>query len=183
MKKDPRITDRSQHYVFTHVRSGYIYVAWNQKRSDKDTVFLDKRVRQAMTMLIDRERITKEIFLGFSDVANGPFHPEGPQYNEEVKTWPYSVERATKLLMDAGFTKDANGRMIRPDGKPFEIELVYPSGSDIYQQVVFFMEDNFAKAGIVLKLVPQKWVLLLKTLNEKQFDAIMLGWGAGRYRR
>lgn len=179
MLKDPLTVDRTQHQVFTHVRSGYGYMAWNQKRDGKATPFAKKAVRQAMTMLVDRERIAKEKYFGFASVANGPFHPEGPQFNKDVPTWPYDPARAVALLKGEGFTQDANGRMITPDGEPFEIEMIYPAGSALYQQIMFFVKDNLAEAGISLKLKPQKWVLLLQSLKEKTFDAITLGWGAG----
>lgn len=179
MLEDQALLDRTQHYVYEQVRSGYTYMAWNQKRGGQPTVYADKRVRQALTMLIDRQRIAEEIFLGFASVANGPFHHLGPQADPSIEPWPYDSERAVALLKEAGFSRDSRGVMLGPDGEPFEIDITYPAGSDTYQKVMLAIKDGFSEVGINFKLNPQKWVLLLETLNNKDFDAIALGWGAG----
>jgi len=179
MLEDQALLDRTQHYVFEQVRSGYSYIAWNQQRGGRPTVYADKRVRQALTMLIDRQRLAEEIYLGFASVATGPFHHLGPQADTSIQPWPYDRARAVALLEEAGFQRDSRGVMLGPDGKPFEIGITYPAGSEIYQKVMLAIKDGFSEVGINFKLNPQKWVLLLKTLDDKTFDAIALGWGAG----
>ena len=46
-------------------------------------IFADKRVRQAMTMLTDRERICQEVMLGYATVASGPFAPEQAERSDD----------------------------------------------------------------------------------------------------
>ncbi len=179
MLKDEALVARTQQLVYEHVRTGYLYIAWNQKLSGKPTVFADKRVRQAMTMLLDRERIVRESLLGFGTVASGPFHHLGPQHNSDVSPWPYDPGRAVELLKVVGFTVDADGVMYEPNGERFKVKLTYPAGSDFYQKIMLGAKDNYARAGIEIELDPQEWSLLLKNLKERSFDAITLGWGAG----
>lgn len=179
MLNDPALVARTQHYVYEHVRTGYTYIGWNQKRKDRPTWFADKRVRQAMTMLIDRERMVDEIWLGFASVASGPFHHLGPQHNPAIKPWPYDRDRAVALLKEAGFTLGANDRVIAPDGTPFDVELTYSAGSEFVHRIALSLKDNFARGGVNLKLDPVKWPVMLEKLNNKDFDAITLGWGAG----
>ncbi|WP_428389593.1 ABC transporter substrate-binding protein [Mucisphaera sp.] len=179
MLQEPELLARTQHLVYEHIRTGYRYVAWNQQRAGEPTVFADKRVRQAMTMLLDRQRICDEIFLGFSIVANGPFHELGDQDDPTIEPWPYDPERAITLLKEAGFTQAEDGTMLEPNGEPFEIEIVTPAGSDLNRRIMLAFKDQFAVAGINLILVEQKWALLLQTLTSKDFEAITLGWGAG----
>ena len=178
MIKNDVLTKSKQHRVFESVRSGYGYIAWNQHRGGNPTVFADKRVRQAMTMMVDRQRIIDELWLGFGTVADGPFHHLGPQHAPDVKPWPYDPARALALLKEAGFTRDGEGPVIKPDGRPFEFQLVYPAGSELYKKIAFAIRDNYARCGVNMKLEPQKWALLLKTLNERTFDAITLGWSS-----
>jgi peptide/nickel transport system substrate-binding protein len=176
MLKDKELLKTKQHHEYDSVRLGYSYIAWNEKRKGVPTVFADKRVRQAMTMLIDRNRLLGELYFNLGTICTGPFHQDSDQYDHSIKPWPYDVDRAIKQLLDAGFTRDAGGALVQPDGKPFEPELTYPAGSDFYEKVVIFMRDNLARAGITLRLRPQKWPLMLKSLDEKDFDAITLRW-------
>lgn len=181
MLEEPELLERTQHYVYRQIRAGYNYIAWNQQRNNKPTLFADKRVRQAMTLMLDRERIAHEIFLDFTSVTSGPFHEIGDQADPTIKPWPYDPERAVALLKEAGFTQDANGTMLQPDGQPFKITLTYPAGSELNERVILAFKDQMAKAGVELVLDPKKWALLLNVLNSKDFDAISLGWGSGGF--
>lgn len=179
MVKDKELLRTKQNWIHDTFEAGYYYVGWNQVRGGKKTVFADKRVRQAMTMLIDRERLTSELLHGLAVVADGPFPRDGPQHSPSVEPLPYDPERAVELLLEAGFKRDAAGRMIQPDGQPFEATLLYSSGSEMVEKLALFLKDNLARGGINLKLDPQKWALMLKNLNENNFDLQISGWGGG----
>jgi peptide/nickel transport system substrate-binding protein len=178
---DPRIMAFSNAYDFPDVFRGFMYVGWNQERA-KDgkptkTFFADKRVRQAMTILFDRERVVRELTFGHGRVATGPFMPGGPQSDPTVKPWPYDEAMGKSLLAQAGFT-DRNGDGILEDaeGKPFRFTLTYPSGMEMYEKFVLMIKDNYARAGVVL--VPDRvdWPVLVNRLNNSDFDSVVLGW-------
>ncbi len=182
MLKDDRIVKISQHMKYPSPLNGYTYIGWNQQRKEDEkeikTPFADKRVRQAMTLLIDRERIAKEVFLGYATVATGPFDPASPQTDPAIKPWPFDEARAKALLVQAGYSdKGGHGVIEGPDGKPFRFKLSYPSGSATYQRVVFFLKDSFAKAGVTMEPDPLDWPVLIDRLKKSQFDACSLGWG------
>ncbi|QDU71003.1 Oligopeptide-binding protein AppA precursor [Mucisphaera calidilacus] len=179
--EDPVMLDRTQHFVYEQIRSGYRYIAWNQVRGGEPTLYADRRVRQALTMLLDRERVCEEIFLGFSTVTSGPFHEIGDQDDPSIEPWPYDPDRAIALLEEAGFRRDDKGTMLTPEGEPFKIQITYPAGSDLGQKIMLAFKDQYALAGINLELNPQKWALLLQSMNSKDFEAITLGWGAGGF--
>jgi peptide/nickel transport system substrate-binding protein len=180
---DSRIMGFSNNFEVVSPYNGYSYIGWNQLRKkdgrDVATPFADKRVRQAMTMLIDRERMAKEIYLGYATVASGPFAPNGPQSDPEVKPWPYDPERAKKMLADAGFQdRDGDGVIESADGKPLRVVLTYPGGQEIYEKIVLFLRDNLARGGVVLEGERLDWPVLVNKLNQGDFDAIVLGWSS-----
>lgn len=180
--KDERILKMTQHYKYPSPLNGYSYIGWNQERTDdgttKPTAFADKRVRRAMTMLIDRDRIAKETFMGYATVASGPFDPNGPQSAPDVKPLPYDEPRAKALLAECGFAdKNGDGVIEGPDGRPFKFKLSYPSGSATIQRVVFFLKDSFSRAGIIMDPDPLDWPVLLDRIKRGQFDACTLAWG------
>jgi peptide/nickel transport system substrate-binding protein len=177
LKNDADITKRSTTWnIYTPI-SGYNYIGWNQRRAGKPTHFADKRVRQALTMLVDRERLANELFFGYARPASGPFGYGTPQNDPDVKPMPYDPERAKALLTEAGFKdNDNDGILDGPDGKPLVIRLSYGSGNAFTDRIVLFIKDAFAKAGVKLEPDAVDWPILLKRLDERNFDACMLGW-------
>jgi peptide/nickel transport system substrate-binding protein len=180
MIKDPAILSRTRHYEYVSPLAGYRYIAWNQRDQDgKPTVFADKRVRQAMTMLLDRDMLLKVVMLGKAVATTGPFSPLSKQYNPDVKPWPYDVARAQSLLREAGLSFNASeGVLHLPDGQPFRFKLTYPSGSANYEKMVLFVKDSLAKAGIAMDPDPLEWAVFTDRLERKNFQAISLGWTA-----
>ncbi|MCS7034118.1 MAG: ABC transporter substrate-binding protein, partial [Phycisphaerae bacterium] len=136
LTRDQRIMGFSNKFRYTTPYGGYSYIGWNQRRKidgrDTPTPFADTRVRRAMTMLIDRERMAREIYLGYATVASGPFAPNGPQSNPEIKPWPYDEAAARALLEEAGFAdRNRDGVIEGSDGKPLRFVLSYPGGAEI----------------------------------------------------
>ena len=180
---DQRIMSFSNNYRYPTPYAGYTYIGWNQKRKingkDTETAFSNKRVRQAMTMLVDRERMAREIFLGYATVASGPFAPTGPQADPNVKPWPYDERRAKELLKEAGYEdRNGDGVVEGADGKPLKFTLTYPGGQEIYEKMILFLRDNFARGGIIMEPERLDWPVLVNRLNQSDFDAVILGWSS-----
>ncbi len=178
LKDDAGLNERGRLLMYEVITSGYRYVGWNQKRHGKPTFFADRRVRRAMTMLLDRPGMCEQLQHGLATPTSGPFHRLGRQANPDLKPWPHDVERGKALLTEAGFAdRDGDGVIENADGKPFRFKLIYPAGSTDYKQMVLFMRDAYAKGGIVLQPDPLEWTIMLQRMDERNFDAISLGWG------
>lgn len=174
---DPKTLGRANHYEYNSAVGGYYYIAWNEKRNGKPTVFADARARRAMTMLTDRDRINKEVYLGYATTISGPFSAGSPQADPSIEPLPFDPVAAKALLLQAGFRDDGSGVLKEPDGTPFRIRFTYPSKNATFERVVLFLKDSFAKAGVTLELDPQDWPVVQTDLDNRDFDAITLGWG------
>lgn len=178
LSRDDDLRAKADLYEYEYVSSGYVYVGWNQRRNERPTAFADKRVRQAMTMLIDRDTIAKRVYDNLWTTATGPFHPLSWQVNKDIEPWPYDPERAKALLEQAGYIdRDGNGVRESPQGEPLTFELIHSIGSAEVDQMVLLMKDAMAKAGVELKPDPLEWPTMQQKLDDRGFDAIMLGWG------
>lgn len=176
--KDDALLKRTQHYEYDAPAGGYRYIGWYEKRAGKPLAFADKRVRQAMTMLIDRENICNNILYGYGTVANGPFSPLSPQNDTTIKPLPYDRDAAIALLKEAGyFDRDGDGVIDGPDGKPFKYELAYPSSSSVLERIALQVKDNMLRAGIDCQPKGYEWSILLERMKARDLDAMMLGWG------
>jgi len=177
--KDKKLMARSQNFEYLPPTSGYRYIGWNQKRKGKPTRFADKRVRQAMAYLSDKQRIVDEIMLGYGEPAVGPFNPQGKQHAADLTLRTLDIKKAKDLLKQAGYD-DSNGDGVLEDesGKPFRFELVYPQGSEQYTSLVLFLKDAYARAGVQLVPKATEWSVMIDLLDKKDFEAISLGWSA-----
>jgi peptide/nickel transport system substrate-binding protein len=177
---DKGLARKAAHWEYMSPVAGYTYIGWNQQRDGKPTKFSDRRVRQAMTYLIDRKRIIDEIFLGYGEVALSPFNANSKQHDPALSPRNYDQEKAVTLLREAGY-EDRNGDGVLEDaaGNPFEFELVYFQGNEDTGRMVLFLKDMLARAGILLKPKPTEWSVMIDLLNKRNFEAITLGWTSG----
>ncbi len=199
--EDKEFMDRVRRYELDHVRTGYGYIAWNQRRSGEATMFADKRVRQAMTMLINRQRICDEVYLGYARVATGPFHHLNSQSNPDVTAWEHDVTRGLALLKDAGFERDKDGVMRRVNGGTngenagenmdragenvggnvggaLRFKYTYVVGNEVSQRMMLMIKDDLARVGVELEPDPVKWSGLVKKIETRDYEAMTLGWGS-----
>ncbi len=178
--KDDDLINRTQHFEYMSPSAGYSYIGWNQNRSGKVTRFADKKVRQAMTYLTDRQRIIDEIMLGYGEIAISPFNPRSKQHDPALSPRKFDLKKAQQLLAEAGY-QDTNGDGIIEDqsGTPFEFELVYFQGNEDTKRIILFLKDLYASAGILMKPKATEWSVMLDLLGKRDFDAISLGWSSG----
>ncbi len=71
--------------------------------SKKNSLLNDKEFRQSLARLIDRNKISNEIFSGDAGPAYGPISPSSPSYNEDLNKFEYDYELATSFLDKAGW--------------------------------------------------------------------------------
>ncbi len=180
-KKDEEAWQKRANFLnWVNMRSGYSFIAWNcDKRNGKPTPFGDKRVRQAMTMLLDREKMIRDIWKGIGVVAKGQMPLASPGSNPDVKPWPYDVKRALALLKEVGWD-DRNGDGVLEDalGNEFQFEYSYAGGSEIGERIARFVKDAYGAAGIKVTLRSADWSVYQEFMKKRDFDAITLGWGA-----
>ncbi|MBN2373669.1 peptide-binding protein [bacterium] len=162
---------------FRYPAFGYTYMGYNLN----DPKFFDRRVRQALTYAIDREGMIRGVLLGLGQVCTGPFPPESWAYNPDVMKYPYDPEKAKDLLADAGW-KDADGDgILDKDGASFAFTLLTNQGNEQREKCAQIIQQNLKEIGIVVKINILEWQALLHNfIDQRKFEAIILGWGLSR---
>lgn len=177
---DSSLMERSAHYEYMSPTAGYNYIGWNQARAGQQTPFADIRVRKAMSMLTDVNRIIDEIFMGYAEPAVSPFSPRSPQHDPANQPIAFDLERARALLAEAGFAdRNGDGVLQDPAGNNFEFELTFFQDNEDTRRMVLFLRDIYARAGILMKPRPTEWSVMIENIQQKDFDAITLGWTSG----
>ena len=159
---------------FEYLLPQYNYIGYNQK----NPLFQDKRVRNALTLLVDRERIRKEIYHNLAETAVCPFMPGSAFLPPDLKPLPYDPEKAKRLLAQAGW-RDADGDgILEKDGKKFTFTMMQVANSSIQQRLMPMLKESFAKAGIDMKIRNVEWSVYVQNLNARNYDVCCLGWSS-----
>ena len=180
IKEEPEFEKSNYALKWTNMRCGYSFIAWQcGPRAGKGlTPFVDKRVRRAMTMLLDRERMIRDIWDGIGIVSKGPNNPESPASDPAVKPLPFDPEKGKALLAEAGWKdRDGDGILENEKGDKFTFEYTYATGGEISERLARFVKDSYGKAGIVVTTRPVDWSRYQELLKLRDFDAITMGWG------
>ncbi|MBR2374580.1 MAG: peptide-binding protein [Lentisphaeria bacterium] len=159
---------------FEYLLPQYSYIGYNQK----NPLFRDKRVRQALTMLVDREKIRKEIYHGLAEIAVSPFMPGSAFAPPELKPWPFDPSGARKLLHAAGWRDTDGDGILEKDGKKFSFTMMQITNSSIQQRLMPMLKESFAKAGIDMKIRNVEWSVYVQNLNSRNYDVCCLGWSS-----
>ena len=87
---------------------------------NKNNLFIDKTVREALDLAVDKEALVKKVLAGYGTVLNGPLSPRVRGY-EAVKSnrLDPDARAATsfKLLSEDGWTKNDEGILVKKTGE------------------------------------------------------------------
>jgi peptide/nickel transport system substrate-binding protein len=153
----------------------YRYVGYNLK----NPLFKDKRVRQALTHCVDRQKIIKDVYFGLARLITGSAFMDTPYYDKSIEPYPFSIDKAIQLLKEAGWVDTNDDGIIDKDGKEFEFSILIPSSSPAYPKILAIMKEDFAKAGIVINIRKVEWSVMLEHFEKKSFEAVLGGWQMG----
>ncbi len=158
---------------YRYLSFSYTYLGYNLQKP----LFADKRVRQAISHMINREEIIQGVLLGLGQVATGPYKPGTWAQNDRVKKYPYDPQLARELLAEAGW-KDTNGDgILDKDGQPFTFEIITNQGNDVRSKCAEIIQRRLAEVGIIVKIRVIEWAAFVNDfINKRKFDATLLGW-------
>lgn len=147
--------------------------------------FSDERVRQAFAYFLDRDRMGElalgesgkgvRYMAGISDVAVGSWVPEEDQ--SSLVAYDLDVEKATDLLLEAGWTKDGD-TWVTSEGTPAKYDLVFPADYVDWASVGQDLAAQATEFGIQITPVGIDSSQQEVDVQEGRFQLAIQGWGA-----
>jgi len=169
LEHDPR------YQGFSGLSFGYTYIGYNLRRAPFD----DRRVRTALGMAVDVNKIIQYVLYGQGESITGPFAKQTEYFDRNISPLPYSPEGALRLLQEAGWKRNSAG-WLEKDGKRFQFTLITNSGNDIRKSVMAIVQDAWRQIGIDVRTDLLEWsVFIQERVNKLDFDALILGWQMG----
>jgi len=175
----PNQVERLQHdprfQAFSGISFGYTYIGYNLRREP----FNDVRVRKALGMAIDVEKILDYVLHGQAERITGPFPKQTDYYDPGIPALAYDPEGALRLLEEAGWRKDGSGRLSK-NGQPMRFTLITNSGNELRKAILAIAQDSWRQLGIEVRTDMVEWAVFInERINKRDFDAVVLGWSMG----
>jgi peptide/nickel transport system substrate-binding protein len=170
------------------IRNTGSFAGWDLD-GDGQGPFGDVRLRQAIAMCLDRQKVIDSLFFGQSLVPDTYLPPNHPLFNTQATHWPYDPLAAGKLLDEIGWL-DTDGdlatpRLARgvtgvPDGTLLEFNYE-TTQADIRQQTFEILAQSLATCGIQanLKTHPAEEFFKAETagiLYGRNYDLTQFAW-------
>ena len=156
---------------------GYGFVGFNFKKE----LFQDKKVRKALAHAFNRDLMNKKFLFGHGLLASGPWYSWSDYADSKVKPIPFNLKKASQLLKQAGWRDENKDGTLEKKWnkitKNFSFTVIF-SNKESEKYLTLYQED-LKKIGVKLSLKLLDWTSFLKILDDKKFDAVMLGWGGG----
>jgi peptide/nickel transport system substrate-binding protein len=176
LKNDPIVNRISKHYLYDHTGLDTSIFVWNCRKDPFD----DKRVRQAMTMLLDRQWIIDKIYRGNATPAVCRSKRSYPSYSPELQPYPFDIEKAKALLTEAGWRDTDGDGILDRNGKRFEFALKSSTGGGAASmRIIGAFQDACKKAGIRVDNPQSEWSTFIDDFDQRRFDAAFLNFSWG----
>ncbi|TMW72209.1 glutathione ABC transporter substrate-binding protein [Alteribacter natronophilus] len=138
------------------------YVGFNNKKEPYD----DPKVRQALSMAIDKDVIINSVLEGAAEKAVGPVSESVFGFDDSVEDLGYDPERARELLAEAGYE----------DG--FETSI-WTNDSAEREDIAVVVQSQLEEIGVDASIEVLEWGAYLDETAAGNHDMFILGWSTG----
>ncbi|MEW6084943.1 MAG: ABC transporter substrate-binding protein [Chloroflexota bacterium] len=130
---------------------------YNPQR-DRPDLFGDERMRQALTLCLDRQKVVDIVLFGLSQVPDSYLPSDHPLHNGNIQTYEYNPQAGMQILEDIGWLDSDNdpstprlsfGVTRVPGGTPLVIDY-YTSSATQRHQVAEILRQSLGECGIGL---------------------------------
>ncbi len=141
--------------------------------------FTKKEFRQAMSCLLNRERIISQTYRGLAEPKYGFFPKANAFYNEEIiLPYRFSHAHAQKLLAEAGFEKHSDGFLYDENGVKVEFDLSIVSSQPVMSDIAQIISDECKKEGITVNVRQTDFQRIVEQLTSTyDWQTLIIGLG------
>ena len=164
---------------------GYSYIGWNQK----NPIFASARTRRALAQIVDYKQVIDKVFHGLVFQSTSPFGSltfnSDPELRKPGKMLTTNRKAAIALLKEDGWSDTDKDNVLDKtiDGKKvkFTFDLKFNSNNPLRAKIAQIVKENFKAAGIEVNVRAMEWNAYLDDVDNRRFDALILGWTATPY--
>ncbi|WP_376088697.1 ABC transporter substrate-binding protein [Roseomonas sp. CCTCC AB2023176] len=129
--------------------------------------FRDLKVRQALSLAINREALCRQIMQGTAQPTGQWLPPGSYSYNPEVTPPPFQADRARALLAEAGFPQGFRVTLHGPNDR-------YPNDAQTIQAIA----QMWTRVGVQTQVDAQPWAAFSPRNARQEYAIRLVGWGS-----
>lgn len=173
-----RVSQNSRFHLIRGISSRFVYFAMDQKRevtpfiTANDGKPLDRnplrdiRVRQALSMAVNRQALAERVMEGDAVVASQFLPKGGAGTSDKVEVVPFDAARAKALLAEAGYPQGFRMTIHGPNDR-------YINDAKIVQAVA----QMFTRIGIQTQAEVMPWSVYSGKNPQGEFSMSLAAWG------
>lgn len=149
------------------IESRFRSIAWNVQRP----VLADKRVRRALTHALNRGRVIDDVLLGQARSMSAPFFPNMFGADPSIAPYPFDLDRAVKLLDEAGHPA-------KPRAPRFSLDVIALESqrSVVTDSTMGIFRNDLRAIGVELTFTYLPAGEYFDRITVRDFDAAYFGW-------
>ena len=143
-----------------------------------DAPLKDARVRLALNIAIDRQKLSDTLFRGFAKPISQAAAPTDFGYNPNIPPYPYDPERAKRLLAEAGYEKGFSIDVQSSTGYIIGDALVVEAVVEMLKKIGVEAKPKFLEIARRAEMLGKRAItgLLLANPGSTTFDADGIVW-------
>ena len=153
----------------------YAFMAFNLDRP----LFASRELRRALTMAVDRDAMTRNVFDSLALPAVGPTIASFPSTDKNLKQIPFDPAAAARVLDSLGWQLDEKSSVRFKGGRELRFRILLPTTSKNRMRMGVLVQEQLRKVGVAAKLDPMDFNAFGDRLNKHDFETAMHAWHLG----
>lgn len=159
-----KTTNQFQTFISPPIFTTFIII------NPKNEVLQDNRMREALSLAIDKSKIIESVYFGYQKEAALLFSQNMPYSNPDSYLPPkYNKMRAISLIEQMGYKKHSDGYFYKNDLK-LSISLNFIANNLTQKSIATILQAQLKDIGIFLQLTPNEATIYRKKQTQGQFE-------------
>ncbi|GAB4527852.1 MAG: peptide-binding protein [Anaerolineae bacterium] len=158
--------------VYPYPAPEFLFVAFNNEHP----VLSDARVRQALSMAVDREQLLDEALSGMGDLMAGSLPATHWAADPALEPPPYDPEAARQLLAEAGWSDSDGDGWLDRDGAWLRLPVRTNGGNQLREKLATLLAGYYRAIGVDASIELVIWGALVDDLFTHDFESIVFSW-------
>ena len=152
----------------------HYYVGFNQALP----LFKSPIVRRALTFAVNRQAIIDGVLRGYGDYPQGTIPVVLREFfADSLPRIGYDTTEALRLLGEAGWRRDPDGRLRDRGGQPFRFTMLVDKGNPSREQAAVAVQQDLKRIGIDLTISTMEFASLVRDyVQPHRYQAYLIWW-------